>query len=232
MTGVKEYWSQIYAARSCPWFTRVISQRLGAIVAWFAESINISPNQLTLVGLPLSVIAAFNLALIDTPSAALGTCLLLQAVYVIDCADGQLARATKSQTAFGGWLDVAVDHARNVMLSVALIYLLAVSTGSLALGCIAGVVYGMGVTVGLHAIAQLKSGQQQGASRDEGSRLSLRNLVKNCTDSPVTFIGFCLLAFYPNFLAIYSILIGLMMLASASFIAIGRLRESEQENYS
>lgn len=66
----------------------------------------ITPNQLTLAGLVLAVIAGILIAIGLLPLAALT--LLLSGV--LDALDGELARQSGSQTPWGAFLDSIADH--------------------------------------------------------------------------------------------------------------------------
>jgi CDP-diacylglycerol---glycerol-3-phosphate 3-phosphatidyltransferase len=66
----------------------------------------ITPNQLTLAGLVLAIIAGVSAAIGWLPLAA--TVLLLSGF--LDALDGELARQSESQTPFGAFLDSICDH--------------------------------------------------------------------------------------------------------------------------
>ena len=66
----------------------------------------ITPNQLTLAGLVLAVIAGMLIAIGLLPLAAL----LLLLSGVLDALDGELARQSESQAPLGAFLDSITDH--------------------------------------------------------------------------------------------------------------------------
>jgi phosphatidylglycerophosphate synthase len=66
----------------------------------------ITPNQVTLAGLVLAIIAGVSAAIGWLPLAAL---ILLLSGFV-DALDGELARQSESQTPFGAFLDSICDH--------------------------------------------------------------------------------------------------------------------------
>ena len=68
--------------------------------------IKITPNQLTLAGLVLAVIAGMLIGIGLLPLA--GLILLLSGI--LDALDGELARQSNAETPFGGFLDSIADH--------------------------------------------------------------------------------------------------------------------------
>jgi phosphatidylglycerophosphate synthase len=79
------------------WFTRIFLA-LGA-----------SPNAITMVATVLGLLAAVGFGL-GTYEAAIVAALLFQFAAVIDCCDGEVARLTFTESAFGAWLDIAMDN--------------------------------------------------------------------------------------------------------------------------
>ncbi|MFU0507326.1 CDP-alcohol phosphatidyltransferase family protein [Pseudaminobacter sp. NGMCC 1.201702] len=78
---------------------------------WIASQ-NITPNQITLVGL---VLVAFNCALFvyHRNTFFFGTSLIV--AYLFDTLDGVVARAQGKSTKFGGYLDAVVDRYQEVI---------------------------------------------------------------------------------------------------------------------
>ncbi|MCS6293504.1 MAG: CDP-alcohol phosphatidyltransferase family protein [Nitrospira sp.] len=79
------------------WFTRIFLA-LGA-----------SPNAITMVATVLGLLAAVGFGL-GTYEAAIVAALLFQFAAVIDCCDGEVARLTFTESAFGAWLDIVMDN--------------------------------------------------------------------------------------------------------------------------
>jgi len=79
------------------WFTRIFLA-LGA-----------SPNAITMVATALGLLAAVGFG-VGTYEAAIVAALLFQFAAVIDCCDGEVARLTFTESAFGAWLDIAMDN--------------------------------------------------------------------------------------------------------------------------
>jgi phosphatidylglycerophosphate synthase len=144
------FYSRRHGVPSYPW-TMAINEPAGAVIAFAAYKIGISPNVLTLASGFISTLGVLAYVCIPQASAAaLLAFVLLQFGYVLDCSDGQLARATRRCSPFGGWLDVAIDFLSNVTVPVALAAV-AVRTGAMpVVPIIACVVLIYGQTLFLH----------------------------------------------------------------------------------
>jgi phosphatidylglycerophosphate synthase len=114
---------QIYRQSQKPqdsWFNRRIARPPAAVVVAKLADTPITPNQVTFMSLALMGVAA--LVLVGVPSWAglwLGV-LLVEASYVLDCADGQLARYTGRTSPVGGLLDFLMDELKAFLLVAAL----------------------------------------------------------------------------------------------------------------
>lgn len=82
--------------------------RLARVLIPYAERAEVTPNQITMASLAITLLA--------TPFIALGqrkawilAAVLVQVGFVLDCLDGQLARATGRTTDFGRYLDSLTD---------------------------------------------------------------------------------------------------------------------------
>ena len=93
-----EFWGQKFATQGQYFFTRVISQRLGALLAYAAGRMGLSPNAVTLLGLLVSLAACLSLALSAESEGLLVTALVLfQVGFALDCADGSPMRQISLQ---------------------------------------------------------------------------------------------------------------------------------------
>lgn len=107
--------------------SRLVSQRLAAYVAAEAWRFGLSPASLTL----LSLGGSFSAAGVLVTSAwwpnwahGLAVMALWQASYVLDCADGQLARGTGRTSPAGARLDVLCDFVGQALLLTGLLHVL------------------------------------------------------------------------------------------------------------
>ncbi|MDG2123489.1 MAG: CDP-alcohol phosphatidyltransferase family protein [Verrucomicrobiales bacterium] len=94
----------------------------GILVAWVAARVGMSPNGLTLTAAVLTTLGGILLLLAPTITwpIAIASFALLAVGYAMDCSDGQLARATKSGSVLGAWLDHTVDAWKIVFLNACL----------------------------------------------------------------------------------------------------------------
>lgn len=110
-------------------FSESVSQWLGAVFALVAQRLGLRPTALTLANLVLGLAASVTVvALADevaagtVPAWAVGLAALVgwQVAYSLDCADGQLARVTKTGSPAGARVDVLADVATQIALVAAL----------------------------------------------------------------------------------------------------------------
>ncbi len=85
------------------WFTRVFL------------ALGFSPNTITIVATFVGLLAAVAFAQ-GTYGAGLVGALLFQLAAVIDCCDGEVARLTFTESAFGAWLDIAMDNVVHIAI--------------------------------------------------------------------------------------------------------------------
>jgi phosphatidylglycerophosphate synthase len=84
-------------------------------VARFAARRGWAPNAVTLFSFALGVAAAGAFAAGSRGSLIAGA-FLLQASFVFDCVDGQLARFSRRFSSIGPWLDTACDRAKEYLV--------------------------------------------------------------------------------------------------------------------
>lgn len=111
-------------------FTRFISGRLGSWVAASAIRLGVHPSIVTLASLLLGTCtSAVVIAFADRAQAwwwpGWVAFVGWQLAYVLDCADGQVARATGKKSDHGARLDVLVDYAVHCSVIVALLTVVA-----------------------------------------------------------------------------------------------------------
>jgi phosphatidylglycerophosphate synthase len=109
-----------------PVYTQEINRRLGRVIAAVCVDTRITPNQLSICNLVLTLVALAAL-LIMSPSLSVSmlvACVLLFA-YAVDSADGQLARLRMQQSPRGEWLDHIIDCGKQAIIHwAAFFYLL------------------------------------------------------------------------------------------------------------
>ncbi len=93
----------------------------------------ISPNALTLLSLALTLVAALAMTA-EGAAAAVVAAFLIALGFVVDCLDGQLARATSRTSDFGAYLDAMTDLAKVFLL----LFASAVAVGEANAAALAG----------------------------------------------------------------------------------------------
>lgn len=88
---------------------------------YLIRNTDITPNQVTIASFLLFLVAAWFFG-IGTRSAIITGLIIHQASFVLDCADGQLARYKKRFSPFGAWLDQIADRIKEYVLALSLAY--------------------------------------------------------------------------------------------------------------
>lgn len=197
--------------------TRTLSQPFGGVVAAAAHALGLSPNAVTLLGLVVMLAATVVYAACGGIEGAVLAAALFQLGFAFDCADGQLARATKRQSPFGAWLDVTCDHIRQGCICLAL----TVAVPSVA-GYLCAALLLAGLSVYLHTVMSIKVTAAPPMSLS-GNANRLRHALKEWLDTPVFLLMLCLLRAWPVLLLVYVASYGLLSLARAASLAKLRL---------
>jgi len=101
----------------------------------------VSPNQISIVATVLGVISAVLFGIGTSPTALLGA-LLLQLSAIVDCVDGDVARAVFKESPLGKWLDIVGDQVVHISVFLAIgigLWRAGVDAPVLALAASAGV---------------------------------------------------------------------------------------------
>ncbi len=88
--------------------------RLAMRIGW-------SPNAITLLSFAIGIAAAASFAVGDRWALVLGA-VLLQLSLIVDCVDGEVARATRRFSALGAWLDASTDRVKEFLAYGGLAY--------------------------------------------------------------------------------------------------------------
>lgn len=98
-----------------PAYTRWINRRLARYVAAASFQLGLSPNTVSLAGFATSIAGLITLLAVPGPRWFIGLCAasLLALGFVLDSADGQLARLQSSAGPAGEWLDHVLDAIRT-----------------------------------------------------------------------------------------------------------------------
>jgi phosphatidylglycerophosphate synthase len=108
-----------YKERDSWWTVLLVDPLASRLVVTTANRTSITPNQLTVLGFILGVIASVLFWVASPWALVLGAgCFHLS--FVLDCMDGKIARLKGTGSLLGGWLDYFMDHLRILLCSVAL----------------------------------------------------------------------------------------------------------------
>jgi phosphatidylglycerophosphate synthase len=216
--------SSLRYAKGGPAPTQRIFQPVAAVLAYGAMRLRLSPTSVTLAALLCSLSASIWFAAGASGLATmLASLLLYEFAFALDCADGQLARATQRASEFGAWLDVTCDHIRNVAIATALGLRFAHDSPlSPTLAALGVAVALAGMTVSLHTSTQLR--RLKAAESHRSGLLAM--LVSSALDTPVFLLLICVLRDSVALLWLYAAGMGAAYLALSIGISWLRLAKA------
>jgi phosphatidylglycerophosphate synthase len=115
LADVRAIYQQSKKQRDNFW-TEWISRPPAAVLVWILKSTRVTPNQVSFVAI---FVAAVGAALLVAWRSWEGLCaagLVFQVAYVIDCADGQLARSKNLASPVGALLDFMLDEVKAFLI--------------------------------------------------------------------------------------------------------------------
>jgi phosphatidylglycerophosphate synthase len=118
LADVREIYLRSRKERDDFWTDRV-SRPPAALVVWWVRDTAITPNQITFVSLGVALIGAAAFAAWPGYVGLVAAGLAVQLSYVLDCADGQLARVRGTASATGAALDFLTDAVKAPVLLAA-----------------------------------------------------------------------------------------------------------------
>ncbi|MSO26713.1 MAG: CDP-alcohol phosphatidyltransferase family protein [Candidatus Nanopelagicales bacterium] len=95
-------------------YSTFVVRRLSKPLTRLAIRTGLSPNLITVISLVVGLGAAAGFALGYRWPVVIGA-VLLQVSLVIDCVDGEVARATRKFSALGAWLDASTDRVKEYL---------------------------------------------------------------------------------------------------------------------
>jgi phosphatidylglycerophosphate synthase len=98
------------------WFTEWIARPPGAVVVYFLRNTRITPNQITFLSAFVAAGACAMFALLPGWEWLVAAALVFEFSFVLDCADGQLARLRKIASPVGHLLDFLMDELKAMLL--------------------------------------------------------------------------------------------------------------------
>ena len=98
------------------WFTEWVARPPAAVVVYFLRATPITPNQVTFLSAALAAGACAMFALWPGVVGAIVAAAVFELSFVLDCADGQLARLRKTASPLGHLLDFLMDELKAMLL--------------------------------------------------------------------------------------------------------------------
>lgn len=102
--------------RNDNFWTEWVSRPPAAVLVWLLKDTRITPNQVSFLAILVAAGGAATMVLWRTWLGLIASGLILQLAYVIDCADGQLARTTSQSSPVGALLDFMLDEVKAFLL--------------------------------------------------------------------------------------------------------------------
>ena len=102
--------------RDINWFTEWVARPPAAIVVYALAPTRITPNQVTFASAALAAVACAMFALLPSWLGLVAAALAFELSFVLDCADGQLARHRKMASPLGHLLDFLMDELKAMLL--------------------------------------------------------------------------------------------------------------------
>lgn len=98
------------------WFTERIARPPAAVVVYALRNTRITPNQVTFMSALLAAGAGVMLALLPGWTWLVVAAVVFEVSFVLDCADGQLARLRKTASPLGHLLDFLMDELKAMFI--------------------------------------------------------------------------------------------------------------------
>jgi hypothetical protein len=98
------------------WFTERIARPPGAVVVYFLRNTRVTPNQVTFASAVIGAAACAMFVFLPGWAWLVAAALVFEFSFVLDCADGQLARLRKVASPVGHLLDFLMDELKAMLL--------------------------------------------------------------------------------------------------------------------
>jgi phosphatidylglycerophosphate synthase len=208
----RQFVARRFAAPSPP-VSWMVFERIGGALAYLLAQFRTPPAVPTAVGGAVGAAGAVLLGAASDTGDQIAAGVLLLLSYVLDCTDGQLARATNRTSARGAWLDVATDATVIAFVTAALgAALLAQGHDPISSMLVAGA-YGASRTVSLFTATLVRS--SNGGIRLTGMRSVLRATYVALIDTPVGYVALCAARLEPTVLVVVMATLTVLTLGQA-----------------
>ena len=112
--------SEIYRAskkkKDINWWTEWVCRPPAAVVVYALKDTRVTPNQITFLSFFVAAVAGAMFALLPGHFWLIAAAVLFELSFVLDCADGQLARVRKESSPLGHLLDFLMDEIKAMLL--------------------------------------------------------------------------------------------------------------------
>jgi len=98
------------------WFTEHIARPPAAIVVYAIRNTRLTPNQVTFLSTVVAAASCALIAAVPGYASLLIAALLFELSFILDCADGMLARLRKMASPLGHLLDFLMDELKAMLL--------------------------------------------------------------------------------------------------------------------
>jgi phosphatidylglycerophosphate synthase len=116
-------WSEIVAIyrsskkrHDINWFTEWVARPPAAVVVYALRAMPITPNQVTFLSAAIAAAACAMFAVLPGHTWLIAAAAVFELSFVLDCADGQLARLRKKASPLGHLLDFLMDELKAMLL--------------------------------------------------------------------------------------------------------------------
>jgi len=210
----KKFWERSFAV-SCFPPTWHIFQRLGGVLAFIAYKIGLSPNMITLIGGLTGTYAIWQFSVL--PLGLLETVhlsLVFSFVYILDCADGQLARATGKTSKLGKWFDIGVDFYLIILFPVGIsIYIKSLHIGPNIDWMV------MGLIIGRALVLITSSLKRSGGEDHHPSSSYVKKIIQSILDTPVFYLWICWARLNPEWLIMSALFFGVLYIIESIYLS-------------
>jgi phosphatidylglycerophosphate synthase len=186
---LRHFVTRRFAVKS-PFWSWLLFERAGGALAYVFARIGFTPSTVTLLGGVAGISGAAVLGTASDGNDQLLAGGLLLLGYTLDCADGQLARATGQTSAKGGWLDLVVDAVIVAFLTASLAFALSAETPGSPVALLLAGAFGASRTASMVTATRVRA-SEQGGIQLSGLTQALRTAYGAATDTPFVFALLC-----------------------------------------
>lgn len=153
-------------------FSKLITRKLSAVFTFYALRVKwLTPNVVSTISFLMAMVAVA-LFLYPNYLFRVGGVILLQLSFVLDCSDGEIARACGKSSKFGAFLDSSFDRLKEAAMLGALTWIAYIELGTVAIFWI-----GISAIVGLQIISFLREAKKSSWPNQQSSELYITKTI-------------------------------------------------------